>query len=99
MIIITGTIRIPAGTLTEVHPDMAEMIAASRAEEGCLAYSYALDVLDDGLVHVHEVWSDRASLNAHFETPHLKAWRAKFDALGIINRDLVSFEADAPKPV
>ncbi len=78
---------------------MEEMIVASRAENGCLAYSYALDVLDDGLVHVHETWTDRAALDTHFETQHLADWRAKFEKLGITDRNLVSFEIDTPTPV
>ncbi|WP_298465275.1 putative quinol monooxygenase [uncultured Erythrobacter sp.] len=99
MLIITGTIRIPSGQLAHVQPAMREMITASRAEDGCLAYSYALDVLDDGLVHVHEVWTDRTALEAHFASPHLAAWRAQFDELGITDRSLVSFEIDATSPV
>ncbi|MEL6529948.1 MAG: putative quinol monooxygenase [Pseudomonadota bacterium] len=99
MIIITGTVRIPAGSIEKVKPAMEEMIAASRAERGCLAYSYALDVLDDGLVHVHEAWTDQVALDAHFETSHLKAWRAKWALLGISDRQLVAFEVDAPMAI
>ena len=99
MIIVTGTIRIPSGAIETVKPAMEQMIAASRAEEGCLTYFYALDVLDDGLVHVHEAWTDRAALDAHFETAHLADWRAKFEALGIADRNLVSFEIATPTPV
>lgn len=99
MIVVTGTISIPAGAIAQVKPAMEVMITASRAEDGCLAYSYALDVLDDGLIHVHEAWTDRTALDAHFETQHLAEWRAKFDELGIADRDLVSFEIDEQTPV
>ena len=56
MILIVGTVRLAAGTLAAARPAMARMIAASRAEPGCRAYSYAEDVLDDdgGMPH-HDI--------------------------------------------
>ncbi len=73
---------------------MRRMISASRAEDGCLAYSYALDVLDDGLVHVVEQWRDQAALDAHFDTPHLQQWRSRFSELGITDRNLTRFDVN-----
>ena len=67
---------------------MAAMLAASRAEDGCLAYNYAQDVLDPCVIHISERWRDRAALDAHFATPHMAAWRAQFGAIGISDRDL-----------
>ena len=43
---------------------MRAMVEASRAEDGCLGYSYAEDVLEPGLIHVAERWRDRAALVA-----------------------------------
>ena len=64
MIQIVGTVRIPAGSIDAARPAMERMLAASRAEPGCLRYSYAVDVLDEGLVHVVEAWADRDALAA-----------------------------------
>ena len=94
-VLIIGTIRVPAGSLDRARPAMAMMVSASRAEAGCLAYNYAEDVLDPGLIHVVERWHDRAALVAHFASPHLAAWRAQFADLGIIDRNLVLLEGEA----
>ncbi|MCB2084122.1 MAG: antibiotic biosynthesis monooxygenase [Sphingomonadaceae bacterium] len=94
MIQIVGTVRIPAGSIDAARPAMERMLAASRAEPGCLRYSYAVDVLDEGLVHVVEAWADRDALAAHFQTPHMAEWRAEFAALGISDRDLRLYETD-----
>jgi quinol monooxygenase YgiN len=95
MILVTGTIRLPADALPRALPVMAAMVAASRAEPGCLAYSYAQDLFDAGLIHVVERWRDRAALAAHFASPHLAAWRAQFADLGISDRNLVLLEGEA----
>jgi quinol monooxygenase YgiN len=92
VILVLGTIRIPTGSLDIVRPAMATMIDASRREDGCLAYTYSLDVLDNGLIHVVEKWRDRAALNAHFTTAHLMEWRQRFGQLGITDRNLRLFE-------
>ena len=95
MILVTGTIRLPADALPRALPAMAAMMKASRAEPGCLAYAYAQDLFDPGLIHVAERWQDRSALAAHFATPHLAAWRAQFAALGITERKLELVEGEA----
>ena len=98
MLVIIGTIRLPAERLDEARPAMQRMILCSRTEPGCIDYSYAQDVLDAGLIHVTEVWSDRAALDAHFRSPHIADWRASWAALGIGERNLMLYEAGGPKP-
>lgn len=98
MLVIIGTIRLPAGRLDEARPAMEKMVSASRAEPGCLVYSYAQDVFDAGLIRVTEVWSDRAALEAHFGAPHLAGWRASWPALGIGERNLMLYDAGEARP-
>jgi quinol monooxygenase YgiN len=97
MILVTGTIRLPAAALPHALPAMAAMVTASRAEPGCLAYAYAQDLFDPGLIHVAERWQDRAALAAHLGSAHLAAWRAQFADLGISDRNLLLLEGD-PEP-
>jgi len=99
MLVIMGTVRIPAGALDVARPAMAAMLTASRAEDGCLVYNYAQDVLDPCVIHVSERWRDRAALDAHFATPHMAAWRAQFGAIGITDRDLTLYDSDDGQPI
>ncbi|MTD14402.1 antibiotic biosynthesis monooxygenase [Nakamurella sp. YIM 132087] len=97
--LVTGTFRIPADRIEPARPVLAAMIRASRAESGCLEYAYALDVMDAGLVRVHERWADRAALDRHTASLHLTAWRASWDELGIGERHLRSYEAGTSSPL
>lgn len=97
-ILVVGTIRVPPETLDQARPAMQAMMTASRAEDGCLSYAYSQDLLDPGLIRVTEAWRDRAALAAHFQTPHLAAWRAVFPQFSITDRDLVLYEAGEPEP-
>ncbi len=99
MLLIIGTLRLAADQLDAARPSMALMIEASRAEAGCLEYSYAEDVLDCGLIHVKECWRDRISLNEHFRSDHIAAWRDRWPALGIGERRLHLFDVRESEPI
>ena len=55
-------------------------------------------MLDDGLIHVSEAWSNRAALEAHFKSAHIAAWRASWAELGIGDRHLVLYETGEGAP-
>lgn len=99
MLLILGTIRLPEDRLDAARPVMRRMVEASRAEQGCVEYSYAQDVFDPGLIHVKELWVDRESLDRHFATAHIAEWRAAWPALAIGDRNLRVYEVGAPQPV
>lgn len=98
MLLIAGTVRVLPAQLDAVRTAMAAMIAASRAEPGCLDYSYAEDVLDPGLIRVSERWTSRAALADHFTSAHIAQWRAAWATLGITDRDLTLYEVASSEP-
>lgn len=75
MIIVTGSVRLLDGKRDEMLEAAAPMIAASRAEDGCIEYRYAFDIQDEGVATFTEVWTDMAALQAHLQTPHMATFR------------------------
>jgi len=67
---------IVAGTF-EVDPEQREAFIASRldrmrtsrAETGCLEYTFSADPLDPGRVVLFERWASQADLDAHLAAP------------------------------
>ncbi|MEZ5947510.1 MAG: putative quinol monooxygenase [Hyphomonas sp.] len=94
MILIEGTVRIPPERIEAARPVMARMIAASRAEPGCIDYAYSLDVMETGLIRVTERWESREALAAHFRMPHMAEWRALWPEFGITDRSLRLYDAE-----
>ena len=99
MLLIIGTIRLPAENVSAARDAMAAMANASHAEDGCIEYGYAEDVLVPGLIHIKERWRDRAALDAHFQAPHIAEWRAAWPALGIGERSLTLYDVDDGQPI
>ena len=97
MLLIVGTVRLPPENLAKAHEAMQRMISASREEDGCVDYGYAADILEPGLIHVKEMWRDRASLDRHFASAHIAEWRAAWPELGIGDRNLVVYEVGEPQ--
>jgi len=99
MILVSGHFRLPPGRIAEARAEMARVIEASLAEDGCRAYSYAEDVTEPGLFRVHEEWGSRAALDAHFATPHMKRWQAERDKLGFNDRRISVYEVASVSPL
>ena len=92
MIIVAGSVRVDPAKREAAKAIMERVITASRGEDGCIDYSYGVDVLDPGLVRVFEVWRDREALQRHFQTPHLAEWRAAWPTFGITDRKLAIYD-------
>ena len=99
MILVSGRFRLPLERIAQARPAMAKVIAASLAEAGCRAYSYAEDLTDPGLFRVHEEWDSLEALRAHFAAPHMKEWQAVREALGFHDREVAAYEVGEPTPL
>jgi quinol monooxygenase YgiN len=67
-----ATVLIVAGTFTVEPAERQAFIASrhdgmlrSRAESGCLEYTFSADPIDPTRVLLYERWEDQASLDAH----------------------------------
>ena len=99
MIIVAGTIRVPPENLDKLRPHAAAVIRATRAEAGCVVYSFAEDLLDPGLIRIFEIWESRADLDRHGMTPHMEPWRAAVQAHGVTGRDIQVYPAEPGEPI
>jgi quinol monooxygenase YgiN len=98
-LIIAGTVRVPPENLERFKPHMQAMLTASRAEDGCIEYSYAVDVAEPGLVRIFEAWRDQAALDAHVTTPHMATWRSHWPEFEVSDRKLFAYETASERPL
>ena len=98
-VLVAGSFRLPPERIAEARAEMARVIEASLAEDGCRVYSYAEEVTEPGLFRVHEEWGSRAALDAHFATPHMKRWQAERDKLGFNDRRISVYEVASVSPL
>jgi len=99
MILVVGTFRLAPENLARALPMAQRVVTATRAEDGCIAYSYAQDLFDPGLIHVSEKWRDRAALAAHFRSAHMQTWVTERAGLDLSGRNIRIYESDDGEPV
>lgn len=71
MVIVGGMFEVDPSQRDEFIANHHDMIRTSRAEAGCLEYTYSADPIDPGRVVLFEIWESQDALDAH-----LRALRA-----------------------
>ena len=79
MIYVIAEMRFRPGTPESAFDQARKLIAETNKEEGCMAYDMHRSITDPDRIVVVERWKSREALSQHFETPHMKAWRANSD--------------------
>lgn len=75
MIYLIATLKIKPGSLPEIMEAVAPCLDATRKEDGNISYDLFQSTTDPDTLTFVERWETREALEAHFETPHLIAWR------------------------
>ncbi len=99
MLIVLAKAQVSADALAAAKAAIADMVAASNAEDGCIAYAFTQDLGDPTVIHIVEKWQDEAALAAHFATPHMAAFGAAIAGLDFQVIEAVKYHADDGAPV
>ena len=93
MIICKGEARFGEGEIERLKDALAANIAATRAEDGCEGYAYAVDIGDPNLLHVSEQWRDQTAIDAHMIAPHMAELMAALGSARIESIHVSAYEA------
>ncbi len=98
MLSVIAKIRAKPGREKDVENELRALIEPTRAEQGCFNYDLHVSQNDLGVFMFYENWTDRAALDAHAQSPHLKAWGKKQPAMLAHGVEISLFEmiTDAP---
>ena len=102
MIQINGTITLAPGTIAnapETVDAIKTMVAASRAEEGCLDYTFAQDLSDPDSIVIFERWTDMDALGTHGKSAHMAEFQKAMAANPAVARNLTMYQTDEGKPI
>jgi quinol monooxygenase YgiN len=76
MIIIAGTFHIKPERWEEAVNIVKELVAKSRADEGCVRYTFYEPLDEPYCFFSFEVWASPEALEKHVRTPHLRTFLA-----------------------
>jgi quinol monooxygenase YgiN len=69
MVIVSGVFEVEPQQRTEFLAGRHDAMRASRAEPGCLEYTFSADPLEPGRVLLFERWESQDSLDEHLSRP------------------------------
>jgi quinol monooxygenase YgiN len=98
MLVIAGSIVIDPAKRDAAILAAKEMMAATRREPGCRAYTFSLDLEDPGRVQLFEHWESQTALDAHFKTAHMARFNAAVAGLGVREAALQKYEVTTVGP-
>ena len=76
MIVLHATVPIKAEYREDALDMIADLVEASRAEDGMIDYRATTDVEEPNTVRFFEQYEDEDALEAHLETDHYGAFEA-----------------------
>ena len=69
MVIVAGTFEVDPEQRDAFLAGRIERMHTSRAERGCLEYTFSADPIDPGRVLLFERWASQEDLDAHLAVP------------------------------
>ena len=95
--IIGAKLSIKAEKVGEFIAAAKTIIAASRAEPGCISYTLYQDPYDQTAFFFFEEWKDKAAIDAHFAMPHFKAFGEKMKDLAAGPASITIYDSPSEK--
>ncbi|MER0236882.1 putative quinol monooxygenase [Fulvimarina sp. MAC8] len=99
MIIVSGILKLTPEDLARVRSAAQAVIAATRAEPGCLVYSFADDLMEPGLVRIYEEWESREDLSRHGKSDHVAEWHRALEGVTVLERRLEIIDVASREPL
>jgi quinol monooxygenase YgiN len=65
MVIVGGTFEVQGRSREQFLAERLDLMRRSRAEHGCLEYTFSADPLNPSRVLLFEIWASREDLDAH----------------------------------
>lgn len=78
---VIAIMKAKPGKEAALKQEVIALVAPTRKESGCINYDLHQDLDDQAKVMFHENWTSKAHLDAHLNSPHLQAFRAKAESL------------------
>jgi quinol monooxygenase YgiN len=98
-IVVSGEIRLDPEDFDAALALIEPLVAATKAEAGCVEYDYWVDPRDRGRVRVFEEWESDDAIAAHSASEHMKTFFGGMVKLRISAVELSRFEISDKSPL
>ena len=93
MIVVNVIVSSTQADIEALRGALDAVEAASRAEEGCLDYTFSVELNNPDVLRITEKWQSLDDLKNHFQMPHLADFRAAIAEHPPRNMEVCFYEA------
>lgn len=98
MIVVNAKLESTAANIDALKAAIATMETCSRAESGCLDYTFSVELSDPNVIRITEKWETMEALAAHFKEPHMADFQAAMAAHPPTGMEAGFYEATEVQP-
>ncbi len=91
-ITLIAKVKAKEGLEETLKSELIALLEPTGKESGCITYNLHQNSEDKSLFMFYENWTSQPALDEHLQTPHLKAFLAKADALLNGSLDLTAWQ-------
>ncbi|GAA4094506.1 putative quinol monooxygenase [Zhongshania borealis] len=99
MITISARITVNPKDTASYIAGAQKILAPTHAEEGCIAYSIAVDIANPNIVCIFEHWASEEALMFHLSLPHIGEFLALAATLDIEDMQVTKYEVSGYGPL
>lgn len=85
--------------IIEIHPEdherfvalVSQNVADTERVEGCILYTFAVNVRNPNIFHNIEAWTDRGALDKHMKSTLMQTAFAEVKTLRILSREVTAY--------
>ena len=75
MIVVNAKAKINNSNFIKLKEIINKLEQETRKEKGCIDYAFSIDINNENVLRITELWEDLKSLQDHLETSHVDAFR------------------------
>lgn len=89
---VVATFHARPGKETELRAALTGLVAPTRKEAGCINYDLHAATDNPAKFLFHENWTNKAHLDAHLQSAHIKALLPRVDELCVAFPEITTWE-------
>jgi quinol monooxygenase YgiN len=94
-VVVAGYIKVARRDREAFVKVLQAHVPRVRAKDGCIAYAFAVDVVDPDVVRMSEAWRDQRSLETHLADDEFQAVQKELVHIEFIERSVQRYDVSS----
>jgi quinol monooxygenase YgiN len=94
-VVVAGYIKVAPKDREALVKVLQAHVPRVRKKDGCIAYTFAVDVVDPNVVRMSEAWRDRQSLETHLVDDEFQGVREELVDIEFIERSVQRYDVSS----